>query len=74
MKEPDSSKWYKGKSDLSGIFWVRDSGANIELFMAITDDKLVQAPSPDKLAQGDAVHVCRSGRRRKVLAQCDRWD
>lgn len=67
MKEPDSSKWYGGKSDLSGIFWLRDAGKNLELFMAITDDKLVEAASPDKLSQGDAVHVVLADDNGKTL-------
>ena len=57
MKEPDSSRWYTGTKDLSGTIWLRDDGKYLQLFAAITDDKLVEAKKPERLAQGDSLRV-----------------
>ncbi len=39
MKEPDSSRWYKGEKDLSGAVWLRDDGETLVLLVAVTDDQ-----------------------------------
>jgi len=57
LKEPDTSRWYKGRKDLSATVWVRDSGKALQLYIAVTDDVLVQATSPSQLAQADSIHV-----------------
>jgi hypothetical protein len=67
MKQPDSSRWYGGKMDLSAIVWLRDAGKNLELFVAVTDDKLVEAASPAQLAQADSLRVVLAGDSGKTL-------
>jgi hypothetical protein len=67
MKEPDSSRWYAGKADLSGTLWLRDAGASLQLFAAITDDKLVEPASVAQLSQGDSLRVVLAGEDGKSL-------
>jgi hypothetical protein len=57
MKEPDTSRWYGGAADLSGKAWLRDSGKTLDLFVAVTDDKQVDAPDAAHLKQGDSVRM-----------------
>lgn len=57
MKEPEQLRWYGGKEDLSGLVWLRDDGTNLHLFLSVTDDKFVQAPSPAKLGEGDSLRI-----------------
>ncbi|HEY8994722.1 MAG TPA: hypothetical protein VIM71_08685, partial [Lacunisphaera sp.] len=67
MKEPDASRWYKGKDDLSGIVWLRNGGANLEVFAAIKDDVLVQAPSASELSKYDSLRLVLAGDEGNVL-------
>ena len=67
MKQPDSSRWYGGKKDLSAIVWLRDSGQSLQLFVAVTDDKLVEATSPGELAQADSLRVVVANDEGKAL-------
>lgn len=57
LKEPDSSRWYKGPNDLSALAWLRDDGADLHLAVAVTDDKLVQPVSAQQPASGDSLRV-----------------
>lgn len=57
VKEPDQSRWYRGEADLSAGVWLREDGERLLLFVAVKDDKLVQAPSADALAQHDGVRA-----------------
>ncbi len=57
VKEPDQSRWYKGKKDLSARLWLRQSGTTLQFYASVTDDVLVEAASPAALAQGDSLHL-----------------
>ncbi|XHR27411.1 MAG: hypothetical protein ACFUZC_15870 [Chthoniobacteraceae bacterium] len=57
LKEPEQWRWYGGKKDLSATAWLRESGDTLHLFVAVTDDKLSQAPEPSKLAAYDSLRV-----------------
>ena len=56
-KEPDTSRWYQGETDLSAQVWLRDDGANLHLFAAVTDDKMVEAKSADDLGKSDNLRL-----------------
>ncbi len=53
VKEPDQSRWYRGEKDLSALVWLRESGANLHLAVAVTDDQLVEAKTVAQLAAHD---------------------
>lgn len=57
MKEPDSSRWYKGDKDLSAVVWLREDGERVRLRIEVRDDRMVQAPDRAELNRGDAVRV-----------------
>lgn len=58
MKEPDSTRWYKGEKDLSGKVWLREDGENLHFLAAITDDKpSPPAKTPDQLPSTDHLHL-----------------
>jgi hypothetical protein len=57
FKEPDQSRWYRGLNDLSALAWLRESGQEVHLFVAVRDDKLVQAPSASSLKESDSLHI-----------------
>lgn len=57
MKEPDSSRWYKGEKDLSAVLWLRQAGDRVRLRVAVRDDRLVQAPAPGELARYDGMRL-----------------
>ena len=57
VKEPDTSRWYGGETDLAAQVWLRDDGANLHLFAAVRDDKLVEAKSAAELDKNDSLRV-----------------
>ena len=57
VKEPDTSRWYKGEGDLSAQVWLRDDGQNLRFFAAVRDDKAVPATSKDQLDQSDGMRL-----------------
>ncbi len=57
VKEPEQSRWYKGEKDLLALVWLRESGANLHLYVAVTDDQLVEAPSANELKNADSLRV-----------------
>jgi len=57
VKEPDSSKWYHGPGDLSALVWLRDDGKELHLFAAVADDRQADAPSRERLAEGDSLRL-----------------
>ena len=61
VQEPDQSRWYGGDKDLSAQVWLRDDGANLQLFVAARDDKLVEAQSVADLSKSDALRLVLSG-------------
>ena len=61
VKEPDTSRWYKGEDDLSAQVWLRDDGTDLHLFVAVTDDDSVEALSAAALNKSDSLHLILSG-------------
>ena len=61
VKEPDQTRWYKGDKDLSALVWLRDDGANLQLFVAARDDKLVESKTSDALNKSDALQISLAG-------------
>ena len=57
VKEPDQTRWYQGDKDLSALLWLRADGDNLQLFVSVRDDKLVEAKTPADLNTSDALHV-----------------
>lgn len=59
MKEPDSSRWYTGQSDLSALLWLysEEGSGTVNLVLAVTDDQLVQPARAEDLPQGDSVQL-----------------
>ena len=57
LPQPDSSKWYKGESDLSAVAWLRDGGDALHLVVAVRDDALKAGATPADLAGSDAVRL-----------------
>lgn len=59
MKEPDSSRWYTGQSDLSALLWLygEEDSDTVNLVLAVTDDQLVQTARAEDLPQGDSVQL-----------------
>lgn len=55
LKEPDSSRWYKGAGDLSALTWLRDDGKNLHLFVSVRDDKNVANTATPQ--NGDSLRV-----------------
>lgn len=56
-KQPDSSKWWQGDSDLSGRVWVRQDAAHLYVTAAIRDDVFRAASALDAIETGDALRV-----------------
>jgi hypothetical protein len=67
FQEPDQSRWYKGDTDLSATAWLRDDGTHLQLYVAVTDDKLVQATTAAGLSQSDSLRVVLAGDDNKPL-------
>ena len=67
VKEPDQTRWYGGDKDLSALLWLRDDDANLQLFVAARDDKLVAATKPTDLEKSDALQIVLA-REDEVLA------
>ena len=61
VKEPDTSRWYKGANDLSATAWLLSSGDNLQMLVAVKDDKLVEAKSVDSLDKSDNLRVVLAG-------------
>jgi hypothetical protein len=57
MKEPDSTKWYRGSADLSATVWLSEGEKYLELFVAVADDKHIEATTPQDLDKGDALRI-----------------
>ncbi|MEI9997761.1 MAG: hypothetical protein WDO13_00585 [Verrucomicrobiota bacterium] len=67
FQEPDQSRWYKGEQDLSATAWMRPDEQNLQLYIAVTDDRLVQAPTPADLSKNDSLRVVISSESGKPL-------
>jgi len=68
LKEPDSSRWYKGTSDLSARVWLRDGGAMLHFCVAVADDKHVRPASAQDLKTGDHLRLVVADDAGKPLA------
>ena len=61
VKEPDTSRWYKGDKDLSATAWLLSGTGNLQMLVAVKDDKLVEAPSAAALDKTDNLRVVLAG-------------
>ena len=57
VKEPDTSRWYGGETDLSATAWLLVGAESLQLLVAVRDDKLVEAKSAAELSQSDSLRV-----------------
>ena len=60
VKEPDTSRWYKGDQDLNATVWLRDAGDTLQMFAAVRDDVMVGAKSVAELGKSDSLRVVMS--------------
>ena len=68
VKEPDQSRWYKGEDDLSALVWLRESGANLQIALAVRDENSVEAPTVAGLKDADSARVFLRDEGGKTLA------
>lgn len=61
VTEPDTSRWYKGEKDLSAQVWLREAGANLQMLVAVRDDKSVEAANVAGLDKSDALRLVLAG-------------
>jgi hypothetical protein len=69
VKEPEQARWYKGEQDLSALTWLRHDAQNLHLFVAATDDQLVEAANAQGLPKADGLRVSMRGEGGQVLAE-----
>jgi len=56
-KHPDSSRWYGGEDDLSGLVWLYRDGTHLRLAVRVRDDVLVGAQKAPQRADQDFITV-----------------
>lgn len=57
VKEPDQTRWYAGERDLSAVVWLREDAGRLRILAAVSDDRVVQAPSVAGLGSHDAARL-----------------
>ena len=68
-KFPDSSKWYKGETDISGTVWVNSQDDKVTFAVGVRDDKFNASASAEKLADGDSIELRLTDDAGKTLLQ-----
>ena len=69
FKDPDSSLWWKGFSDLSATAWMRADKKNLYLLIKVIDDINRPAADPAQLVNSDSVALAFSPRGKNDITQ-----
>ncbi len=54
---PNQAHWYNGRDDLSADIWARDAGEQIDIVVAVRDDKRGDAETATALSDGDGLKL-----------------